>query len=142
MKKYYTAKELVSIFKKRLNFNKIAANDVHALLAKYKVPKKTGPYGTIYEYDKVDEVLSEMYWYLKNGKLTLPLIRTTTKAQTDNQIKPIDYSNNIYMPGADMGKASQELLSNDEVWYESKKTKKRKIIISENQLEFIKNKKR
>ena len=120
MAQFLTAKQLVKQFREYLKGPNIQANDVHALLAKYHVPKKQGKYAVVYDYDDVVNALNSIH-YDRTSQKTKP--------------KEIEYKSEPYTcPEEDMDYVSQELLRQDGVMNENKK---RKIFITEEQLNFI-----
>ncbi len=120
MGKLVNARQLVKQFRDYLKDPSIQANNVHALLAQYRVPKRKGKYSDMYDYDEVVNALNSIY-YDKTSKKT-------------NQ-KNIEYKSEPYKcPEEDMNYVSQELLRQDGVMNENKK---RKIFITEEQLNFI-----
>lgn len=129
MGKLVTANHVLKHFRKMLGDDNIKANDVHALLARYNVPKHNGKYGISYDYDEVDQALNSMFYDKQSGKFEVKPLKKQIIKKTE-EYPPEDYSS----PEEDMDYVSQELLRQDEVMYENKK---RKIFITEEQLNFI-----
>lgn len=99
MGKLVNARQLVKQFRDYLKDPSIQANNVHALLVQYRVPKRKGKYSDMYDYDEVVNALNSIY-YDKTSKKT-------------NQ-KNIEYKSEPYKcPEEDMNYVSQELLRQD-----------------------------
>lgn len=124
MGKLVTARQLVKQFRDYLKDPNIQANNVHALLAKYGVQKRQGKYGISYEYDEVVDALSAIYYDRKEQEKKVQRIRNKENYPQEN------YSS----PEENMDYVSQELLKQDGVMNENKK---KKIFITEEQLNFI-----
>lgn len=120
MAQFLTAKQLVKQFREYLKDPNIQANDVHALLAKYHVPKRQGKYAVVYDYDAVVNALNSIHY---------------DRTKKPSNISQTHYKPETYKcPEEDMKYVSQELLTRGEVMYENKK---RKIFLTEEQLNFI-----
>jgi hypothetical protein len=125
MRNFVSARQLVQQFRDYLKNPNIQANDVHALLAKYGVPKRQGKYSIVYNYDEVVDALGTMYYHQMEQQ------KQEQKRKNREQYPQEDYSS----PEENMDYVSQELLKQDDVMNETKKRKK--IFLTEEQMEFI-----
>ena len=62
MGKLVSARQLVQQFRDYLKDPNIQANNVHALLAQYRVPKRKGKYSDVYDYDEVVNALNSIHY--------------------------------------------------------------------------------
>lgn len=135
MGKLVSARQLVQQFRDYLKDPNIQANNVHALLAQYRVPKRKGKYSDVYDYDEVVNALNSIHYDRINNISTGSLSWSPSWSSKKTKQKEIEYKSEPYTcPEEDMDYVSQELLRQDGVMNENKK---RKIFITEEQFNFI-----